>query len=47
VTASNIKLALMYDWLFFEPTRDSIMNIGMQSFKWRATMKFARNVSQI
>ncbi|KAH7032065.1 protein-domain-containing protein [Linnemannia elongata] len=27
VTAANVKLALMYDWLFFEPTRDSIMNI--------------------
>ncbi|KAG0284795.1 Integrator complex subunit 3 [Linnemannia gamsii] len=27
VTASNVKLALMYDWLFFEPARDSIMNI--------------------
>ncbi|KAF8949267.1 Integrator complex subunit 3 [Haplosporangium gracile] len=27
VAASNVKLALMYDWLFFEPTRDSIMNI--------------------
>ncbi|KAF9130899.1 Integrator complex subunit 3 [Mortierella sp. GBA39] len=27
VTAANVKLALMYDWLFFEPLRDSIMNI--------------------
>ncbi|KAK3835541.1 MAG: protein-domain-containing protein [Linnemannia gamsii] len=27
VTAANVKLALMYDWLFFEPGRDSIMNI--------------------
>ncbi|KAF9904756.1 Integrator complex subunit 3 [Linnemannia zychae] len=27
VTAANVKLALMYDWLFFEPARDSIMNI--------------------
>ncbi|KAF9307425.1 Integrator complex subunit 3 [Mortierella antarctica] len=26
-TAANIKLALFYDWLFYDPTRDSIMNI--------------------
>ncbi|KAG0088835.1 Integrator complex subunit 3 [Podila epicladia] len=26
-TASNIKLALFYDWLFYDPARDSIMNI--------------------
>lgn len=28
VAASNAKLALFYDWLFFDPERDSIMNIG-------------------
>ncbi|KAG0035664.1 Integrator complex subunit 3 [Podila clonocystis] len=26
-TAANIKLALFYDWLFYDPARDSIMNI--------------------
>lgn len=29
VAASNAKLALFYDWLFFSPDKDSIMNIGM------------------
>lgn len=29
VAASNAKLALFYDWLFFSPEKDSIMNIGM------------------
>lgn len=28
VAASNAKLALFYDWLFFNPEKDSIMNIG-------------------
>lgn len=28
VAASNAKLALFYDWLFFSPDKDSIMNIG-------------------
>lgn len=28
VAASNAKLALFYDWLFFSPEKDSIMNIG-------------------
>ncbi|XP_014672236.1 PREDICTED: integrator complex subunit 3-like [Priapulus caudatus] len=27
VAASNAKLALFYDWLFFDPEKDSIMNI--------------------
>lgn len=27
ITASNTKLALFYDWLFFEPEKDNIMNI--------------------
>jgi len=27
VAASNAKLALFYDWLFFSPDKDSIMNI--------------------
>ena len=27
VAASNAKLALFYDWLFFEPDKDNIMNI--------------------
>ncbi|KAG0307175.1 Integrator complex subunit 3 [Dissophora globulifera] len=27
VAAANVKLALFYDWLFFDPARDSIMNI--------------------
>ncbi|KAJ1649732.1 hypothetical protein IWQ61_009272 [Dispira simplex] len=27
VTASNIKLALFYDWFFYDPNVDSIMNI--------------------
>lgn len=28
MAASDAKLALFYDWLVFEPERDSIMNIG-------------------
>ena len=28
MAASNAKLALFYDWLFFNPEKDSIMNIG-------------------
>lgn len=28
VAASNAKLALFYDWLFFNTDKDSIMNIG-------------------
>jgi len=28
VAASNAKLALFYDWLFFEADKDNIMNIG-------------------
>ena len=28
VAASNAKLSLFYDWLFFDPEKDSIMNIG-------------------
>lgn len=27
--AASIKLALFFDWIGFEPSRDSIMNIGM------------------
>ena len=27
VAASNAKLSLFYDWLFFDPDKDSIMNI--------------------
>lgn len=27
VAAANAKLALFYDWLFFDPERDNIMNI--------------------
>ena len=27
--ASSIKLALFFDWIGFDPARDSIMNIGM------------------
>ena len=26
-TASNTKLALFYDWLFFDTEKDNIMNI--------------------
>ena len=28
VAASNAKLALFYDWLFYDAERDNIMNIG-------------------
>jgi hypothetical protein len=28
VAASNAKLSLFYDWIFFDPEKDSIMNIG-------------------
>ncbi|ORZ20083.1 protein-domain-containing protein [Lobosporangium transversale] len=27
VSAANVKLALFYDWLFYDPSKDSIMNI--------------------
>ncbi|KAF9581035.1 Integrator complex subunit 3, partial [Lunasporangiospora selenospora] len=27
VTAANVKLALFYDWLFYDPAKDNIMNI--------------------
>ncbi|KAF9971508.1 Integrator complex subunit 3 [Actinomortierella ambigua] len=27
IAAANIKLALFYDWLFYDPARDNIMNI--------------------
>ena len=27
VTASNAKLALFYDWLFYDAEKDNIMNI--------------------
>lgn len=30
VAASNAKLALFYDWFFFDVEKDSIMNIGTQ-----------------
>jgi len=26
--ASSVKLCLFYDWMFFNPAADSIMNIG-------------------
>lgn len=32
VAASNAKLALFYDWLFFEADKDNIMNIGQYQF---------------
>jgi hypothetical protein len=32
VAASNAKLALFYDWLFFEADKDNIMNIGEYQF---------------
>lgn len=32
VAASNAKLALFYDWLFFEADKDNIMNIGECQF---------------
>ncbi len=32
VAASNAKLALFYDWLFFDPEKESIMNIGIVLF---------------
>lgn len=28
IALANAKLALFYDWLFFEPGKDNIMNIG-------------------
>lgn len=28
VAASNAKLSLFYDWISFDPEKDSIMNIG-------------------
>lgn len=27
--AANVKLALFYDWFFFDPKQDNIMNIGI------------------
>lgn len=32
VVASKSKLALFYDWMFFDPSQDNIMNIGMKCF---------------
>jgi len=32
VAASNAKLALFYDWFFFDAEKDSIMNIGSWLF---------------
>lgn len=31
VAASNAKMALFYDWLFYDAERDNIMNIGTLS----------------
>ena len=28
VSTANSKLALFYDWLFYQPDKDNIMNIG-------------------
>lgn len=28
IASANAKLALFYDWLFYDPERDNIMNIG-------------------
>lgn len=38
VAASNAKLALFYDWLFFSPEKDSIMNIGVCPRQPRRTL---------
>ena len=35
VAASNAKLSLFYDWLFFDPEHDSIMAIG----KWSSHLQ--------
>ena len=40
VAASNAKLSLFYDWLFFDPEKDSIMNIG----KMQLLCKFVVNL---
>ncbi|KAF9172114.1 Integrator complex subunit 3 [Mortierella sp. AD011] len=32
VAAANVKLALFYDWLFYDPSKDSIMNIEFLHF---------------
>lgn len=32
VAASSAKLSLFYDWLFFDPEKDSIMNIGKSCY---------------
>ncbi|XP_060550262.1 integrator complex subunit 3 [Pantherophis guttatus] len=39
VAASNAKLALFYDWLFFNPDKDSIMNIEPAIFVMYHSMK--------
>ena len=28
VSTANSKLALFFDWLFYQPDKDNIMNIG-------------------
>lgn len=28
VSTANAKLALFFDWLFYQPDKDNIMNIG-------------------
>lgn len=32
VSTANAKLALFFDWLFYQPDKDNIMNIGNYNF---------------
>ena len=32
VSTVNAKLALFFDWLFYQPDKDNIMNIGKKYF---------------
>ena len=32
VSTANAKLALFFDWLFYQPDKDNIMNIGNTTF---------------
>ena len=40
VSTVNAKLALFFDWLFYQPDKDNIMNIGKKYFfcgQWSKT----------
>jgi len=38
VSTANAKLALFYDWLFYQPDKDNIMNIGESFYNYYITI---------